>query len=265
MTDWRDPDVVNAEYLAFIKLLHVMGGLYIWEYVTTFGFEWSVITRKRKYRWTIWLYSGCRLSALTAIVVIFIGFNVTKPINCEAWLVCVFLFAYTAFLFASALIILRIYAIWDRNLHITALAVVAWLTNAAFYLHNIIMSRSVWNPESPGCVVLYTDRSRENVIVTLVTDMVQLVLMLWGLVRYGNAGTFNGLWRLLYNQGLLWLVIVTVAEIPPTVFIVLNLNDPLNLMFQTPELIIMSIGATRIYRALADYGLMTEFNVVSER
>jgi len=91
-----------------------------------------------------------------------------------------------------------------------------------------------------------------------------LALMLSGLRRYGEAGMF-GLWRFLYNQGLFWLALVTIAEIPPTVFIILNLNDYLNLMFQVPELIMMAVGASRIYRCLADYTCMSEFNWNEEK
>ncbi|KAH9041756.1 hypothetical protein EDB85DRAFT_1920270, partial [Lactarius pseudohatsudake] len=49
------------------------------------------------------------------------------------------------------------------------------------------------------------------------------------------------------------MIIVTVAEAPITVFILLNLNDPMNLMFQLPALITMTIGASRVYRGLSDY------------
>jgi len=74
-----------------------------------------------------------------------------------------------------------------------------------------------------------------------------------------------GLWRFLYYQGLFWLALVTLAEIPPTVFVILNLNDYLNLMFQVPELIMMAVGASRIYRCLADYTCMSEFNWNDEK
>ncbi|KAI0268895.1 hypothetical protein BC834DRAFT_867755 [Gloeopeniophorella convolvens] len=206
-----------------------------WEYVTTFGFEWQIITGKRKYRWTILLYSGCRLSALLAVIVIFIGFNVTTEINCKLWLIFVFTTAYSAFVFASALIVLRIIAIWERNKVVSAIAIGAWLTNIAFYIHNIATANSAWSPEQQTCLLLDSHRSEANTIVTLIEDFVLLGLMLLGLRRYGNAGMFGGLWRLLYRQGLLWLIVVTLAEIPPTVFIILNLNDYFNLMFQTPE------------------------------
>jgi hypothetical protein len=67
-------------------------------------FEWQIITRKRSYRWSIWvratdwrlhsdsllifsqLYSGCRFSVLFTIITAFIRFNVippNAPIDCQ--------------------------------------------------------------------------------------------------------------------------------------------------------------------------------------
>jgi len=123
---------------------------------------------------------------------------------------------------------------------------------------------SVWSSESNSCLVLHSERSFAAIIVTLVEDSVLLALMLSGLRRYKELGMV-GIWRLLYRQGLLWLAVVTVAEIPSVVFIILDLNDYFNLMFQVPELIIMAVGASRIYRSLADYSSMTEFNWNEEK
>jgi len=38
------------------------------------------------------------------------------------------------------------------------------------------------------------------------------------------------------------------------VFILLNLNSSWNMMFQTPNMVIMVIAATRMYRILTEYG-----------
>ncbi|KAI0302733.1 hypothetical protein BC826DRAFT_985970 [Russula brevipes] len=264
MTNFRDPKVEQADALAFVKLLHVVGGIYIWEFVTSLWFEWQIITGQRKYRWTVWLYSGCRLSALFAVILIFIGFDTTRSLNCKLWLIFVYFFAYLSFVFASALILLRVIAIWEKNIIVTTIAVAAWLVNIIFYVRNIAMAVSVWNSAADTCLVLHTRRGLTPVTITLVEDVVLLVLMLTGLRRYGEAGMY-GLWRLLYRQGLFWLALVTVAEIPSTVLIILDLNDYFNLMFQTPELIMMTIGASRIYRSLADYTCMTEFNWNDEK
>jgi len=257
MTNFHDPKVEQADALAFIKLLHVMGGIYIWEYFTTLWFEWQIITGKRKYRWTIGLYSGCRFAALVAIIVIFVGFDATQPLDCKVWLTSVYFLGYLAFVFASALIVLRIIAIWERRVIVIIIAVSVWLVTVSFYVRNTVKAASVWSSTAQSCVVLHTEWTKGPVTVTLVEDFVFLVLMLSGLQRYGETGV-SGLWRLLYHQGLFWVALVTVAEIPPTVCVALNLNEYLNLMFQVPELILMAIGASRIYRHLADYTCTAE-------
>ncbi|KAN0118624.1 hypothetical protein V8E52_005047 [Russula decolorans] len=90
-------------------------------------------------------------------------------------------------------------------------------------------------------------------IAVLITDVILLLIVLIGLLRlHGSGGSF-ALGRLLWKQGVIWLLIATVAEVPPTVFIALNLNDSLNFMFASPSTIAMSIAATRIYRNLADF------------
>jgi len=61
----------------------------------------------------------------------------------------------------------------------------------------------------------------------------------------------------MWKQGVLWFILATICEIPPTVFICLNLNDAYNLMFLMPWLITLSIAATRMYRTLADFGSST--------
>jgi len=50
--------------------------------------------------------------------------------------------------------------------------------------------------------------------------------------------------------GLIWTAIATVAEVPPAVMIVLDLNGPMDIMFQVPAVVTMSIAATRIHRSL---------------
>ncbi|KAH9993250.1 hypothetical protein BJV77DRAFT_999543 [Russula vinacea] len=264
MTNFHDPKVEQDDALAFIKLLHVMGGLYIWEYFTTIWFEWQIITGRRRCRWTIWLYSGCRLAALLAMILVFVGFDAVQPLDCKVWLISVYFFAYLAFVFASALIVLRIVAIWERNLIVITIAISAWFVNIVIYIRSMARADAMWDPAANTCIILHTQRSVEPVTITLVEDFILLALMLSGLRRYGEAGMF-GLWRFLYYQGLFWLALVTVAEIPPTVFILLDLNDYLNLMFQVPELIMMAVGASRIYRCLADYTCMSEFNWNDEK
>ncbi|KAI0295835.1 hypothetical protein B0F90DRAFT_1820274 [Multifurca ochricompacta] len=262
MTDWQSPAVVAANFSALVKLVHAMGGVLIWDFVSNLDFDISFFTGKRKLLSSYWIYMGARWCPLFAVITLLIGFNAKREINCEVRLrlpcsdeketeppsrhglylsmyegfllqrrhlesfVTIQAFAYLSFVFASALIVLRIAAIWERNKVAIALASVAWLTNAGSYIHSTATVRAGWTGNT--CAVLNTSESKINIMK-------------------------GGVWWLLYTQGLAWIVVVTLAEVPAAVFIVLNLNGAMNLMFQVPELIIMALGASRIYRALVDF------------
>lgn len=285
MTNFHDPKVVRADGVAFVKLLYIVGGIYIWEFFSSLWFEWQIITRKRGHHWSIWLYSGCRFSALFAITALLVGFNVTTPINCRAWLNFVLIFTYLAFAFASALIILHIVAIWERKWVPCTLAITTWTINISFYIRNIIQSKAIWvnrelKAELSSCLVIRTNRNTILTVLTLGENLILLSLMFSGLRRYRDV-EMNGLWCFIHHQGLLWLALVIVAELPATIFLILNLNGYFNQMFQMPKheypmyevhalwltnlctVVIMTIGASRIYRSLSEYTRMAYFNQVN--
>jgi hypothetical protein len=87
--------------------------------------------------------------------------------------------------------------------------------------------------------VLNTEKSKPSIIAILITDIVLLLIVLIGLLRllHDSGGSF-AIGRLLWNQvgpgrshiavfrftylfplpkGVIWLLIATVAEVPPTV------------------------------------------------
>ncbi|KAH8990024.1 hypothetical protein EDB86DRAFT_3104211, partial [Lactarius hatsudake] len=258
MTDWKSPAVAAADYFALNKLCHVMAGILIWELVVYIGFEYSFFTGKRKFRSSFLLYLGARWFPMFAIIVILVGFDSANQINCQAYVIFVFLFSYLSMISASALIGLRIAAIWGLNKIAISIASIAWLVHSGFLIHSVVVLRATW---SGGiCKITNPSETRNNIPVTLVTDLVLLVLMLTGLLRWENVHQRRGVWWFLFTQGLAWMIIVVLAEALITVFILLNLNDAMNLMFQVPALLTMTICASRMYRGLADYFLRNEAN-----
>ncbi|KAH9040295.1 hypothetical protein EDB83DRAFT_1651582 [Lactarius deliciosus] len=251
MTDWKSPAVVTAEYFTLIKLCHTMSGILIWEFVVYIGFECSVFTGKRSFRSSFLLYLGARWCPLFCIVTILVGFDSANQINCQVYAVSVFLFSHLSLASASALVVLRIAAIWGLNKIAISIASAAWLANTGSLIHSIAVVRATW---SEGvCKVTNISETKSNILVNFINDLVLLALMLTGLLRLENARQRGGIWWLLYTQGLAWMIIVVVAQAPITIFILLNLNDPMDLMFQAPALITMTIGASRVYRGLSDY------------
>ncbi|KAF8261254.1 hypothetical protein EI94DRAFT_1746440 [Lactarius quietus] len=253
MVDFHNPAAIEEDFLAVVKFWHFLDGIFIWEFVVTLDYEWSVIRGHRPYRWTIWIYSLTRVFTLIAVIFHMVGLDSSSPINCQLWVIFLATFSYLAFAAASILIVIRIIAIWDRNRVAVAIAMGAWSTNVAFLIHSVTILHSEWAPAQSVCGVLNTESSKLNVVSVLVSDVVLLLTMLVGLLRMRRSGTMFSLGKLLWKQGLIWLLLATVAEVPPAVFISLNLNDPLNLMFQAPALVGMSIAATRIYRSLTEF------------
>jgi len=228
MVNFRDPNVILKDGWALVKLCHAIDSLYLWEFFTSLDYEWSVIRGRRPYRWTIWIYSLTRMSALVAVILNLVGIDVTSPFDCQAWITFVLIFAYIAFAAASLLIVLRDIAIWNRNMVIIAISIGAWVVNVAFLIQGIARLRSKWYHVVDSCVPTNTESNKLNIIVTLVTDVILLLIMLVGLIRLrrNGAGTF-GLGQLLWRQGVIWFFFATVAEVPPTVFVSLNLNSSL--------------------------------------
>jgi len=152
------------------------------------------------------------------------------------------------------LIVLRIVAIWNRNKIIVAMAFSVWAINIGFLIQGAARIRSVWVPSQRTCQSLNTEGSNLNLFALLITDIALLFIMLAGLLRMRTRGgpTF-GLTQLLWKQGVIWLLIAIAAEVPPVVFIILDLNAPLNQMLQCISWVTMAIAATRIHRGLIDF------------
>jgi len=254
MVDFRDPSVLLLDYIALLKICHTLGGLYIWEFVTTLDYEWRVIQGHQPYRWTIWIYSFTRLSTLAAVIGNITSLNITGQTNCQALSTISFIFAYMTSVSSSLLIILRIIAIWNKNKVIVSLVTIIWVANISFIIYGIIQLRSAWISAQRVCSIPDYESNKVTIIFMVITDCFLLTVMVIGLLRMRihGAGTFS-LGQLLWKQGIIWLLLATVADLPPVVFICLNLNNAFNMMFLMPSMIIMSIAATRMYRSLVDF------------
>lgn len=259
MTNWQSILVELAEANALIKLVHVTVGVYLWEFVLNFDYEYSLITGKRKLNRTVPLYLGCRWSTLLAVIFQLVGFDKPGKLNCEALVITSFVFAYFSFLSASGLIILRIYALWEHKRIVLVLTFVVWLANTAAFVYNMAITRA--QQIGNFCVVDHIVDIRVTATSTLLTDFTFLALMLVGILRWKQARMMGGIWRVMYQQGLIWVVIVTLADVPPVIFLALNLNEPMDQMFMVPGMVMMSIGALRMYRTLVD-GVVLNSTVV---
>jgi len=149
-------------------------------------------------------------------------------------------------------------AVWNRNKIATGMAISLWAANAAFFIYFVSRLRSAWVPVQQTCAETNLPSSKLNLIAIPATDISLLLIMLVGLFRLRGEGMgMAGLGRLIWKQGILWLLLALAAEIPPVVFVSLDLNVPFDYMFDLPAWITMAIAATRLHRSLTDYASST--------
>ncbi|KAH9953598.1 hypothetical protein BC827DRAFT_1247207 [Russula dissimulans] len=178
------------------------------------------------------------------------------PVVCQFVPMAHFTLGYVCFGAASSLILLRVIAVWNRNKVITWFAGGLWITNVAFLIQGVVRLHFEWLP-TQACIMRSIDGFKLSLIVTLITDIALLLMVLVGLLRLRCPGGCSPLGRLLWDQSILWLLFAIVGEVPPVVFIMLNINTALDLTFQLPSLVIMTIAASRTHRALAEYASET--------
>jgi len=253
MVGWNNPITLEYQFLGLSKVQLFLGGVYFWEMVSNLQHDWKLIRYpSRGSPWVKWTYIACRYLTLGSLLSIYAVYNVTAEVNCRALAKCVYIFSFFAPELASVLIGIRVIAIWNYNKLCILIVTLSLTAQTVAYLFELVKTDAVWFPTDKSCQVVNTSSSRPNVTATLVADFVLIVAMLIGLLRWRQTSRL-ALVQFLWNQGLIWLTLATVAEVPATTFIWLNLNPVMNLMFLTPEMLFTVIGATRMYRTLSKF------------
>ncbi|KAI9507960.1 hypothetical protein F5148DRAFT_42317 [Russula earlei] len=251
MVNYHNPIEILLDYLALLKVWHGVDAVFLWEFTTSLYFEWSVFWGLRPYKRTIWIYSLSRLAALVAVIVNLVILNMASRINCEVSVIFEMVPAYLALSAASLLMVLRTIGIWEQNRVVVAIAFSTWAISGAFTIQGIARLQFVRVAPETICKLLNFQDTKVTMVVMFVTDVILVVIMLVGLSRNGcYRRRASGLGRLLWDQGMVFLFLSTIAGVLPTVFLFLDLNNPLSIIFHVPWLIITSIAATRMYRKL---------------
>ncbi|OBZ76360.1 hypothetical protein A0H81_02912 [Grifola frondosa] len=134
-----------------------------------------------------------------------------------------------------------------------------FLVNVGCLLYGTVTDGSTeWSPTYGACLPLHTEQYKMNAFVSFTADVSMLTVMLVGI--WINAGT-GSLSSLVYRQGLIWFVVAVLFYIPSVVLFVLDLNAPMNMLFETPLYVAMTISATRMHRGLHEYANPSQFAV----
>jgi len=192
-----------------------------------------------------------RWFTLLLVIIEFVNLNTMASLNisCQAVITSGFTFGTVSLLSASTSVILRTFALWEQNKVIIAIGSTLWLANATTYIYTVSTFRGL--KLDGACLYIHSSRANVIVLSTFITDFVLLTLMLAGILRWHNNRRKGGIWWLLYTQGLVWVAVFTLVGLPSVIFVMLNLNDPMNMMFLFPEVVSMTICTSRMHLGLS--------------
>jgi len=182
MTNWHDPSLMLAEFAALVKLIHVLSGMYIWEFIQGLEYEYSIITGRRKFTWTAPIYLAGRWSTLLLIIIEFLQLDTSFAINCQAMITTSFTFGTLSLISTSTLVTLRAFALWEQNKVVIAIGSTLWLANASSYLYSIVTFRG--HQVDAFCLFVHTSHASILILSTFITDFVLLAFMLSGVLRW---------------------------------------------------------------------------------
>jgi hypothetical protein len=161
---------------------------------------------------------------------------------------------------ASTLLMLRTIAVWNRSPRIVVPLLLASMGQWGLLIHGIVTIRSQWSDVERACIVetvspklmgaiflsceLYPQSSlfpplpshgANEILMSnagVLFDLVVLVLTTTGLYL---SPARSSLWQLLFRQGIIYFVAAFVANMLPTIFLLLNLNCACFLLSPIPH------------------------------
>ncbi|KAF8302625.1 hypothetical protein DL93DRAFT_465819 [Clavulina sp. PMI_390] len=252
MVNWSDPAELQKDAAAFQKLCLTLLGVSTWEIVTQLPFDWSIFSGKRDGHWPAFFYFYCKYALWFAVIGVNIALNVTTEVNCQA------LYAFNQFAgnttigAASTLLMLRTIAVWNRRYFITIPLVILSLGQWGILFHGIATVRSSWNATASACVVDAVPPVFVELIYlyTMSFDLIVLILTTAGLVLSPGR---SSLWQLLFRQGIVYFLVAFLCNMIPAIFLLLNLNAIMNIMFTIPAATFTSFVACRSFVSLTNF------------
>ncbi|KAI9465345.1 hypothetical protein BJY52DRAFT_1388813, partial [Lactarius psammicola] len=251
MVDWHSPTQLARDAQAFSNLIHVLFGLYLWEFCVSFQFDLSFISGKRKFRWPLTFYFCGRYSLLAALIGIIIALNAQSELNCQALYTFNQCMGNLAIGMASVNLSLRTMAVWGQKWYIVGALVAISLGHWSLLLHGILLT-AVWVPGG-GCAITSTDSKllSATFIYSMTFDLIVLLLTASKLVR--PSGAKSQLVNMMFADGLYYFIIAFLANLIATVFMTLDLNAVMSIIANVPAAIASTIAASRVVRRLANF------------
>ncbi|KAI0676402.1 hypothetical protein C8Q78DRAFT_17476 [Trametes maxima] len=252
MVDWNSQAELVVDSTVFLKFMHALSGLYFWEVVTSLDFEWAFFTGKKRFHYPAVFYFLNRYCLFFTMIGILIALDTTTEIDCQALYTFNQIMGQASSGLASINLSIRTMALWSHNRYIVIPIIVIILGHWSLILQGVLVKAS-W-VDGAGCLVTGSNNTilAATFIYSMCFDLIILLLSMYKLV-IGVKGGRSQLMGLLFKDGLVYFVIAFLANLLATVFIMLNLNAIMSVIFNVPAAIFSTIVACRAVRRLTNF------------
>ncbi|KAH8096700.1 hypothetical protein BXZ70DRAFT_896101 [Cristinia sonorae] len=273
MVDWNSPDLLTLQQGAstlpplispsvsyqllcdtgeYLKLQHVIAGIYFWEFVISLDFDWSFISGRhgRKFRWPIIFYFLDRYCLLLAMIGLLVTLDTNRELNCMAFVRFNQFAGNCAVGFASINLAIRTMAIWSQNRYVISGLTLLILGHWSIILTGVLIG-SRWAP-GVGCSLVSVNSKILSAmfIYSMCFDFIVLCLSAFKLCHRREGSQIV---QLLFKDGLIYFVVAFVSNMVATTFMLLDLNPVMTSVANAPAAVASTIVATRVVRHLFLY------------
>ncbi|PFH50610.1 hypothetical protein AMATHDRAFT_3793 [Amanita thiersii Skay4041] len=257
MPDWQSPQEIQKEAVIFTKFMHSLLGLYIYEWFLSLDFDWAFITGKKAFRWPMIFYFANRYLLLFALIGIAIALDTTEEINCQALFTFNQIAGDAAVGLASINLSIRTMAVWSQNRIIVGVLALVILGHWSLILQGVQLT-AMWVP-GVGCAITDTNNKilAAIFIYSMCFDLLVLLLNTYKLFginsKAGQAMGTSRIGKMIFEDGLIYFVIAFLANLIATIFMLMNLNSIMSVIFNVPAAIGSTIVACRAVRRLSNF------------
>ncbi|KZV71911.1 hypothetical protein PENSPDRAFT_377296 [Peniophora sp. CONT] len=252
------PLTLLHELTALQNMTALFSGIYFHELISHLPFDWRLLVLSNGPRTTTaqiakWTYFVCRVLLVIFGVCAAIASFPNRP-DCHALYKLLSGTGFLGVICSSSLLSIRVGAIWKWDKRVVVLVTLNCLATLACAIYLIVTIDSTYDAEIHNCTLTSVHNDLYPAVAVLIGDCTLLALLLVGLRRNWSGARQFRMWHTLWSQGMLYLFLATLVEVPLVGLLIVNLNPVMNTIFVPPEVIILGVGATRMFRSLNTKG-----------
>ncbi|KIY51556.1 hypothetical protein FISHEDRAFT_36981, partial [Fistulina hepatica ATCC 64428] len=243
--------------VVFTEFLHVILGIYLWEWVSTLDFDIAFLQGKKMFKWPLIFYFWGRYAMLGGLIGFIIAIDSTRTyIHCQQLYTVLQVLGNSALGVASINLAIRTMVIWSYNRSVVVGLVALSCGHFAIIIRSMFNVSAEWIQGS-GCA---TTRIESVIfaamyIYTMCFDFIVMSLTAYKLI-FAEGASFrrsSAIMKLLFRDGLVYFVIAFGGNFVAVIFSVLNLNTVMALIADIPATTFATIAACRVVRRLNNY------------